>query len=51
MWFGTDGPRQPPAVTLQNVLPAVAGDELAAATLAVNFGAAVPVHDLRPERV
>jgi len=23
MWFGTDGPRQPPAVTLQKVLPVV----------------------------
>jgi len=23
MWFGTDGPRQPPAVTLEKVLPVV----------------------------
>ena len=49
MWLSTDRPRQPAAVTLQNVLPGVAGDELAAVALAVDLGAPVPVNDAGPQ--
>ena len=48
---GTNGPRQPPTVTLQKVLPFVTDHELAAVTFAVDLGAPVPVHDLGPELV
>jgi len=43
VWLRIDRPRQLPAVALQKMLPVVAGDELAAATLAVALCAAVPV--------
>jgi hypothetical protein len=36
-------------VSLQKMLPVVAGDELAAPTLAVELGASVAVHDRVPE--
>jgi hypothetical protein len=51
LWLSTDRPREPLTVTLKHVLTLVAGDELAAITLAVDLGAAVFVDDARPERV
>jgi hypothetical protein len=36
-------------VTLQKVLPIMAGDKLAAVVFAVELGSAAPVHDVGPE--
>ena len=49
MWLGAGRPRQPLPVTLQKVLPIMAGDKLAAVVFAVKLGAAAPVQDVAPE--
>ena len=43
MWWGADRPREPSAVTLQDVLPVVAKHQLATITHTVDLGAPVLV--------